>query len=190
MTMGPRMTAEQTALLRRQLQRELADGGTTVVATAERPSQMGEPPDALFAAEPAQATAWTDADDAPPAARHGRCRALIADDSSFVRYGLRKLLIDHGYEVIEAADGERAVECYATARPEAVLLDITMPKMDGLEALRRIRRLDPTARVAMVTGMGQQAIVIEAVKSGACDFIVKPFERDRVLAAVQKLVAS
>src|SRR4051794_35263225 len=119
-----------------------------------------------------------------------RARVLIADDSSFIRYGLKKLLAEEGFEVIEADGGTRAIQLYKLQRPDCVLLDITMPDLDGLSALREIRRIDPRARVAMVTGMGQQSIVMQAIQAGASDFIVKPFEPARVLAAIQKLVAS
>jgi two-component system chemotaxis response regulator CheY len=128
---------------------------------------------------------------APTAARGpARARVLIADDSSFIRYGLRKLLSDEGFQVFEADGGRGAIQIYKKERPDAVLLDITMPDLDGLSALREIRRFDPSARVAMVTGMGQQAIVMQAIQSGASDFVVKPFEAGRVLAAIQKLIAS
>jgi two-component system chemotaxis response regulator CheY len=119
-----------------------------------------------------------------------RPRILIADDSSFIRYGLRKLLTENGFHVLEADGGTRAIQLYKDEKPDAVLLDITMPDLDGLSALRQIRRLDPRARVAMVTGMGQQSIVLQAIQAGASDFVVKPFEAGRVLAAIQKLVAS
>jgi two-component system chemotaxis response regulator CheY len=129
---------------------------------------------------------------AAPAGPSGptRARILIADDSSFIRYGLRKLLTENGFHVLEAEGGTRAIQLYKDERPDAVLLDITMPDLDGLSALRQIRRLDPQARVAMVTGMGQQSIVLQAIQAGASDFVVKPFEAGRVLAAIQKLVAS
>jgi two-component system chemotaxis response regulator CheY len=129
---------------------------------------------------------------AAPAAPSGptRARILIADDSSFIRYGLRKLLTESGFHVLEADGGTKAIQLYKDERPDAVLLDITMPDLDGLSALREIRRLDPRARVAMVTGMGQQSIVLQAIQAGASDFVVKPFEAGRVLAAIQKLVAS
>jgi two-component system, chemotaxis family, chemotaxis protein CheY len=129
---------------------------------------------------------------AAPAAPSGptRARILIADDSSFIRYGLRKLLSESGFHVLEADGGTKAIQLYKDERPDAVLLDITMPDLDGLSALREIRRLDPRARVAMVTGMGQQSIVLQAIQAGASDFVVKPFEAGRVLAAIQKLVAS
>lgn len=115
---------------------------------------------------------------------------LVVDDSAFTRYNLRTLLTSNGYEIVDAPDGETAVEIYAASQPDAVLLDITMPGMDGLDTLRSIRQLNANARVAMVTGLGQQTIVLEAIKSGAADFIVKPFQPDRVLAALQKLLAT
>jgi len=115
-------------------------------------------------------------------------KVLIADDAAFMRLRCAKLLRENGHEVIEAEDGAQAVRLFQEANPDAVLLDITMPNMDGLTALKEIRRLNPGARVAMVTAMGQKAMVLDAIKSGAKDFVVKPFEADRVLAAVKKLV--
>ncbi len=115
-------------------------------------------------------------------------KVLLVDDAAFMRMRCARLLQEEGHEVLEAANGREAVEIYQAHRPDAVLMDITMPEMDGLEALRAIRAIDPHARVAMLTAMGQQAIVIEAIKCGARDFVVKPFERERVLAAVAKLI--
>jgi len=100
-----------------------------------------------------------------------------------------KLLKDNGFDVIEAGNGVEAVQKYTEARPDAVLLDVTMPEMDGLEALRQIKRVDPNARVAMVTAMGQQAVVMEALKAGARDFVLKPFQPDRILGAVRKILS-
>jgi two-component system, chemotaxis family, chemotaxis protein CheY len=116
-------------------------------------------------------------------------KVLLVDDAAFMRMRCARLLREEGHDVIEAANGREAVDMYQSERPDAVLMDITMPEMDGLEALRAIRAVNPHAQVAMLTAMGQQAIVIEAIKSGARDFVVKPFEKDRVLAAVAKLVA-
>ena len=116
-------------------------------------------------------------------------KVLVVDDATFMRMKATKLLSSKGYEVIEAATGAEAVECYKAESPDAVLLDITMPDMDGLQALKEIKKIDPNANVAMVTAMGQQSIVMEALKAGAADFIVKPFAPDRVLNAVEKLVA-
>lgn len=113
---------------------------------------------------------------------------LVVDDAAFMRMRCSKLLEENGYKVIEAENGVQAVQMYQQHKPDAVLLDITMPEMDGLTALKEIRKLDPNARVAMVTAMGQQSIVMEALKSGARDFVLKPFQSDRVLGTVKKLV--
>lgn len=116
-------------------------------------------------------------------------KILVVDDAAFMRLRATKLLADAGHTVIEAENGRLAVEAYARERPDAVLMDITMPEMDGLEALDAIRLADPSAKVVMLTAMGQQSIVMDAIKRGARDFIVKPFAPDRVLAAVGKLIA-
>jgi two-component system chemotaxis response regulator CheY len=117
-------------------------------------------------------------------------RILVVDDAAFMRVRAAKVLEDHGHEVDQAENGREALKRYAEVRPDAVLLDITMPEMDGLTALKELRKLDPTARVAMVTAMGQQAIVMEALRAGAKDFVLKPFQPDRMMAAIQKLLAS
>jgi two-component system chemotaxis response regulator CheY len=114
---------------------------------------------------------------------------LIVDDAAFMRMRCAKLLKDNGYDVIEASNGLEAVNTYREARPDAVLLDITMPEMDGLTALKEIKKIDPAARVAMVTAMGQQAMVMDALKSGARDFVLKPFQPERVLDSLKKLLA-
>ena len=116
-------------------------------------------------------------------------RILVVDDAAFMRMRCTKLLADNGYEIAEAADGAEAIEKYRECRPDGVLLDITMPNMDGLTTLKEIIKIDPGARVAMVTAMGQQSMVMEALKSGARDFVVKPFDADRVLAAVKKMIS-
>ena len=114
---------------------------------------------------------------------------LVVDDAAFMRMRMSKILTEAGYQVVQAENGLEAVEKYKSDKPDAVLMDITMPEMDGLTALKEIRQHDPAARVAMVTALGQQQIVLEAVQSGAKDFLVKPCEGDRVLAAVSKLCA-
>ena len=117
-------------------------------------------------------------------------KVLVVDDAAFMRLRACKVLQDNGHEVIQAENGADAVRQYAAHKPDAALMDITMPEMDGLAALKEIKKLDPAARVAMVTAMGQQAIVMEALKAGARDFVLKPFQPDRVLGALQKLLAA
>jgi two-component system chemotaxis response regulator CheY len=117
-------------------------------------------------------------------------KVMVVDDAAFMRMRACKVLEDNGHEVVQAENGADAVRQYAAHRPDAVLLDITMPEMDGLAALKEIRRIDPDARVAMVTAMGQQAIVMEALRAGAMDFVLKPFQPDRMLGTLHKLLAS
>jgi two-component system, chemotaxis family, chemotaxis protein CheY len=116
-------------------------------------------------------------------------KIMVVDDAAFMRMRCSKLLQENGYEVLEAANGVEAVKKYLECRPDAVLMDITMPDMDGIATLKRLVELDAQVKVAMVTAMGQQSLVIEALKSGAKDFVVKPFNADRVLAAVKKITA-
>ena len=116
-------------------------------------------------------------------------KVLIVDDAQFLRVRLGKLLKESGYDIIEAEDGVQAVSSYKENSPDVVFMDITMPHMDGLDALKDIRASDANARVVMLTALGQEAIVLQAVKSGAKDFVVKPFDRDRVLSALQKALA-
>jgi two-component system, chemotaxis family, chemotaxis protein CheY len=116
-------------------------------------------------------------------------KILVVDDAAFMRMRCAKLLNDNGYHAVEASNGAEAVQKYRENRPVAVLLDITMPEMDGIETLKKIMEEDSGARVAMVTAMGQQSMVIEAIKYGAKDFVVKPFDAQRVLGAVAKLTA-
>lgn len=114
-------------------------------------------------------------------------RILVVDDAAFMRMMVKDILTKNGYEVIgEAADGRQAVEKFQELQPDLVTLDITMPEVDGIEALKKIRGLDPNARVIMCSAMGQQAMVIDAIQAGARDFIVKPFQADRVIEAVKK----
>ncbi len=115
-------------------------------------------------------------------------RVLVVDDAAFMRMRCTKMLSEKGYDVVEAADGLEALKKYREHSPEVVLLDITMPNMDGIATLKKLIEIDPEVKVAMVTAMGQQSMVIEALKSGAKDFVIKPFDAARVLAAVEKLV--
>ena len=114
---------------------------------------------------------------------------LICDDAAFMRMMIKDILTKNGYTVAgEAENGAKAVEKYAELKPDLVLMDITMPEMDGIQALKKIKEKDPSATVVMCSAMGQQAMVIEAIQSGAKDFIVKPFQADRVIEAVKKIV--
>lgn len=117
-------------------------------------------------------------------------KILVVDDSALVRMKCSKLLAEKGYEVIEAANGTQAVVKYREYKPDAVLLDIIMPEMHGIAALREIKKIDPTARVAMLTAMGQRAMVLRALQQGARDFVVKPFREGRVLDTVQRLIGN
>ena len=115
-------------------------------------------------------------------------KTLVVDDAAFMRMRASKMLAEAGHDVVEAANGKEAVAAYASESPDCVLMDITMPEMDGLAALKEIRDQDPNAKVSMVTAMGQQTISLEALKSGAADFVVKPFDKERVLAAIQRML--
>jgi len=117
-------------------------------------------------------------------------RILVVDDAAFMRMMIKDILTKNGFDVVgEAADGAQAIEKFQELRPDLVTLDITMPEVDGIEALKKIRSLDPSARVIMCSAMGQQAMVIDAIQAGARDFIVKPFQADRVLEAIRKALA-
>lgn len=115
-------------------------------------------------------------------------KVMVVDDAQFMRVRLKKLLAGHGYDVVEAENGVQAVQTYQTASPDIVLMDITMPEKDGLEALSDIRVMDPNAKVIMLTALGQESMVVQAVQAGAKDYVVKPFDADRVMMAVQKIL--
>ena len=112
-------------------------------------------------------------------------RILVVDDAAFMRMRLKNVLAEEGYEVIEAANGVEAVEAYGEHGPDLVMMDITMPEMDGLAALKAIKEKDPNACIVMCSAPGQET-VIEALKSGAKDFIVKPFQPEQIIEAVKK----
>ncbi len=112
---------------------------------------------------------------------------LICDDAAFMRMMIRDILTKNGFVVAaEAENGVKAIEKYQETHPDLVLMDITMPEMDGIQALKEIRKLNANAQVVMCSAMGQQAMVIESIQAGARDFIVKPFQADRVIDAVRK----
>ena len=114
-------------------------------------------------------------------------RVLIVDDAAFMRMMIKNVLTQNGYEVAgEASNGQEALVLYEKVKPELVTLDITMPEMDGIQTLKELLKMDPSANVIMVTAMGQQQLVIEAIQVGAKDFVVKPFQPDRLIEAVRK----
>ena len=116
-------------------------------------------------------------------------KILVVDDAAFMRMMIKDILTKNGYEVAgEAENVVVAVSKYAELKPDLVLMDITMPEKDGIQALKDIKASDAGAKVIMCSAMGQQAMVIEAIQSGARDFIVKPFQTDRVIEAVKKVV--
>ena len=113
-------------------------------------------------------------------------RVLVVDDAAFMRMMVKDILSKNGYEIVgEAENGMKALEKYQELKPDLVTMDITMPEMDGISAVKEIKKVDPNAKVVMCSAMGQQAMVIEAIQAGARDFIVKPFQADRVLEAVR-----
>jgi two-component system chemotaxis response regulator CheY len=117
-------------------------------------------------------------------------RILIVDDAAFMRMMIKDILTKNGYVVVgEAENGVLAIEKYMEFKPDLVTMDITMPEMDGIAAVREIKKSDPNARIIMCSAMGQQAMVIDAIQAGAKDFIVKPFQPERVLEAVSKAVS-
>jgi len=114
---------------------------------------------------------------------------LIVDDAAFMRMMIKDILVKNGYNVVgEAENGLRAVEKFKELKPDLIIMDITMPEMDGIQAVKQIRAMSSDAKIIMCSAMGQQAMVIESIQAGARDFIVKPFQADRVLEAVKKVV--
>lgn len=117
-------------------------------------------------------------------------KILIVDDAVFMRMKLKDILEKNGYTVVgEAENGKEAFEKYKATMPDLVTMDITMPEVDGLEALKMIKEYDSAAKVVMCSAMGQQGMVMDAIRAGALDFIVKPFDTDRVIKAVDKVLA-
>ena len=115
-------------------------------------------------------------------------RVLIVDDAAFMRMSIRKMLEENGFEIVgEAENGLMAIEKYQELQPEVVTMDITMPEMDGLEALRQIKKIDPAASIVMVSALGQEARMKEAIIYGAKGFIVKPFKEEIIVSDLAKL---
>lgn len=116
-------------------------------------------------------------------------KIMLVDDAAFMRMTIKNCLVKAGYEeIVEAPDGQVAVELYQKEKPDLVIMDITMPNMDGIQALQAIKSLDDGAKVVMCSAMGQESMVIDAIRLGAKDFIVKPFKPDRILQTVEKII--
>lgn len=117
-------------------------------------------------------------------------KILIVDDAAFMRMMIKDILSKNGFDVVgEAQDGAQAIEKYKELEPDLVTMDITMPEMDGITSLKEIKAASPDAKIIMCSAMGQQAMVIDAIQAGAKDFIVKPFQADRVLEAIKKALS-
>ena len=116
-------------------------------------------------------------------------KVMLVDDASFMRMMLKNILTGAGYEIVgEAENGAKAIEQFKALKPDLVIMDIIMPEMGGIDAVREILKVDPAAKVLMCSSMGQQSLVVEAIQAGAKDFIVKPFQPSNVLEAVKKTV--
>jgi two-component system chemotaxis response regulator CheY len=116
-------------------------------------------------------------------------KVLVVDDAAFMRMMLKDILIKNGFMVVgEASNGSEATLKYQELNPDVVTMDITMPEMDGISAVKEIIKIDPSAKIIMCSAMGQQAMVLEAIQAGARDFVVKPFQEDRVIDALTKVL--
>jgi two-component system chemotaxis response regulator CheY len=115
-------------------------------------------------------------------------KVLLVDDAAFMRMRCAKLLTENGYSVDEAENGQEAVDKYLAIKPDLVLMDITMPVMDGLTAVAEIKKIDPEAKIVMCSALGQQSTVLTAIKAGAKDFIIKPYQPEKILATIKRFV--
>lgn len=114
---------------------------------------------------------------------------LIVDDAAFMRMMIKDVLSKNGFEISgEAENGAKAIEKYKETNPDLVIMDITMPEVDGIQAVKEIKKVNNAAKIIMCSAMGQQAMVIEAIQAGAKDFIVKPFQAERIIEAVKKVL--
>lgn len=117
-------------------------------------------------------------------------KILIVDDAAFMRMMIKNIVTKNGYEVVgEAENGQEAVNLYAEVKPDLVTMDVTMPEMDGIDGVKAIRAIDPNANIIMCSAMGQQSMVMDAIQAGAKDFVVKPFQQDRILQAIERVLA-
>jgi len=117
-------------------------------------------------------------------------KILITDDTAFMRLTLKNILEKNGFEIVgEAENGQVAVDLYNSLRPDLVIMDITMPVMDGITAITKIKEIDAKANIIVCSAMGQRALVIQALNAGARDFVVKPFQAERIVSAVSKALA-
>lgn len=116
-------------------------------------------------------------------------RVLVVDDALFARILLKKILSDAGHEVVEASTGKEAMEKYSTLRPDVVTLDIIMPDMDGITALKEIKKIDPNAKIIMITSVDSDRKLIECIEAGASGYIVKPFEPSQVLKEIDRVLS-
>ena len=116
-------------------------------------------------------------------------KILIVDDAAFMRMMIKDILSKNGYEIVgEAENGLKAIEKFKELTPDLVIMDITMPELDGIAAVKEIKKIDDGSKIIMCSAMGQQAMVIESIQAGARDFIVKPFQAERVVEAVKKVL--
>jgi two-component system chemotaxis response regulator CheY len=115
-------------------------------------------------------------------------KILIADDGEFLRVRAARMLAVEGFNVVEADNGVKAVDLFKSEKPDAVLLDLVMPEKDGLTALKEMLAINPAAKVIMLSSLGQETMVLEAIRTGAKDYIIKPFERDRAVGAIRKIL--
>lgn len=116
-------------------------------------------------------------------------RVLITDDAAFMRMQLKNIFESLGHEIVgEAENGQIAIDLYEELKPELVTMDITMPELNGVEAVKEIKKNHPDATIVMCSAMGQQQMVLEAIQAGAKDFIVKPFDQERIKQAIEKII--
>jgi len=115
-------------------------------------------------------------------------KIMVVDDAAFMRLTLEKIFAKSGHEVIQAKNALEALTLYQEHRPDLVTMDITMPEINGIEVVSKLKEIDPNVRVIMISAMGQESMVREAISAGALDFVVKPFQPERILAAVSRAV--